>query len=102
MSRHYFDATIDDKPVFVIAGWEPSPQNYFFLDIQKADEEEEVFVYSNFYDEKHCQPTTFDPFVAILSAYGITLPQPMIIDIMDDANHNVGYKIRRWVVETCE
>lgn len=99
MSRHYFDATVAGKPVTVIAGWDYTYSGRLFLDIQKADVEEEEFVYCSDFDPENVRTKTFDPFVAILSAYGITLPEPMIIAIEQDAENNTINRVTRWSVE---
>ena len=102
MSRHYLDATVDGKPVTVIAGWDPTFSGWYFLDIQEAtgDEDDETFVYSSIYDPKHGQSKSFEPFVDILQSYGITLPDPMILAIGLDGENQVTNKVTRWTVES--
>ena len=104
MSRHFFDATVDGKPVTVIAGWEPTFSGSFFLDIQELteDEDDEKFIYNSIFDPKHCGTKTFDPFIDILKTYGIALPDPMIIAINLDGENEVTNKVTRWTVEPVE
>ncbi len=99
MSRHYFDTSHKGFPITVIVGWD-RPMNYFFLVIEKPAEliddtmqvEDEDFLYSNLHE--------IDPFGhdldyyrEVLRHFHIDVPDSMFIEVLDDAERNIGNRI---------
>jgi len=108
MSQHYFNATTSDgMPVVVLTGWD-RPLSGFFLVISHANtmsmNDQELYsngltdgyLFSNLDYDGEAHPKDFDAFTGILNSYGITLPQPMLDDLLLDKEFNAGNKMVEW------
>ena len=98
MSRHLFSTTIDDRPVTIVAGWDP-PRNCFFLDIEREDTDELCLLYSSDKDPRLARAKSFYTYVGKLAAFGIELPQAMIDAVVDDETNSTANRIQRWHAE---
>lgn len=96
MSQHYFETKHEEKPVTVVMGWDRRLQGFFMV-IEKANTEEDEYIYSNLSDEALFSymglPPSLDYFLEVLQSFGLKVPQTMIDEVRADGINNVGNRI---------
>ena len=85
MSQHYFETTCKGKHITVLVGWDYGAQGFFMV---IEDEEYEV-IWSNLLHAKNPFPKTLEPFLKVLEKIHITMPQPMIHEVIQDSIDNI-------------
>lgn len=94
MSRHIFEqqSTIDGDTYRVQMGWD-KPLQQFYCVIWVLPEEEES-IYSNLYDSTPEKSLWY--FEKQVIEYGLTIPEGMLLEIVQDERDNVVNKTKHW------
>lgn len=100
MSRHLFETTLPDgRPVRILCGWDRPLQGYF-LSVRRTDiDEREVTeddtdpsVLFDSLDRGVGYESTLDPYLDVLNAMSIQLPEEMTFALFVDSMFNAGNK----------
>lgn len=96
MSQHIYKTVHSGRPVQVLMGWD-RPLQGFFLVIEYLDKAlyENNYLYSNIDDMSlDCAlPKALRPFLDRLATFGISVPQPMLQQVLADQAANAGNKL---------
>lgn len=83
MTKHLYLCFYNNRPAYVLLGWDNNRRGYYMiLDYQNGSEESAIF--SNLFS-KESYPKTLDKYLNYLQAIQISLPKQMIDDVLRDA-----------------
>lgn len=94
MSQHIFDrvSSIDGATYRILMGWDKPLQEYY-CSIYVLPELDEP-IYSNLYDSYHRKTLWY--YEKTVMEYGLTIPDGMLLEIVQDERDNVVNKVKHW------
>ncbi|MBQ4840015.1 hypothetical protein [Pseudoalteromonas luteoviolacea] len=90
MSRHYFNTEYQGNAITVLIGYD-RPLGGFFMVIENASQEEDLYIYSNLY-EQVTHPKSLEPYKSKLDQLGIFVPVEMLLEVEADGAALMGNK----------
>jgi hypothetical protein len=93
MSQHHFVTIHARRPVRVVMGYD-RPLNYVFMTVERMDDAEHIYLYSNRFDEEagtHCQDVYH--YLDVLLDLRLPVPMTMFSEVERDRANRVGNRI---------
>jgi len=92
MSQHIYKTAYHGQPIEILLGYD-KPMDGYFMVIEFTDPaiDDDFYLYSNLFEDEPFVPT-LDRYLAVLSNLGITLPQPIIEEVLEDGRNKAGSK----------
>ena len=94
MSLHTFEqtSTIDGDTYSVKMGWDKPLQRLYCMIFVLPELDESI--YSNLYDNHPNQTVWY--FEKLVSEYGLTVPEGLLLEILQDERDKVVNKVKHW------
>lgn len=94
MSQHTFKqkSTIDGDTYSVMMGWDKPMQGFYCVMFVLPELDEPI--YSNLYDSHPNQTLWY--YEKLVMEYGLTIPEGMLLEIVQDERDNVVNKVKHW------